>query len=103
MVGQVAEKGVSPGGRQSESTSSRLSHALTPPAAGRLAFVATGLALAGSMATLALAIANRGTIRSLDAAEAGAASYIPKSEFDPDRLEAAWAAAAPGGAAHRAS
>lgn len=37
------------------------------------------------------------------AAEAGAASYIPKSEFDPDRLEAAWAAAAPGGAAQRAS
>lgn len=25
------------------------------------------------------------------AAEAGAAAYIPKSEFDPDRLEAAWA------------
>ena len=28
------------------------------------------------------------------AAEAGAAAYIPKSEFDPDRLEEAWAAAA---------
>ena len=27
------------------------------------------------------------------AAEAGAAAYIPKSEFDPDRLEEAWAAA----------
>jgi DNA-binding NarL/FixJ family response regulator len=27
------------------------------------------------------------------AAEAGAAAYIPKSEFDPDRLESAWAAA----------
>jgi DNA-binding NarL/FixJ family response regulator len=28
------------------------------------------------------------------AAEAGAAAYIPKSEFDPDRLESAWTAAA---------
>jgi DNA-binding NarL/FixJ family response regulator len=27
------------------------------------------------------------------AAEVGAAAYIPKSEFDPDRLESAWAAA----------
>jgi DNA-binding NarL/FixJ family response regulator len=27
------------------------------------------------------------------AAEVGAADYIPKSEFDPDRLEAAWEAA----------
>ncbi|HEX2178046.1 MAG TPA: response regulator transcription factor [Actinomycetota bacterium] len=27
------------------------------------------------------------------AAEAGAAAYIPKSAFDPDRLEAAWSAA----------
>ena len=27
------------------------------------------------------------------AEEAGAAAYIPKSEFDPDRLEEAWAAA----------
>jgi DNA-binding NarL/FixJ family response regulator len=27
------------------------------------------------------------------AADAGAAAYIPKSEFDPDRLEEAWAAA----------
>jgi DNA-binding NarL/FixJ family response regulator len=27
------------------------------------------------------------------AAEAGAAAYIPKSEFDPDRLEEAWASA----------
>jgi DNA-binding NarL/FixJ family response regulator len=27
------------------------------------------------------------------AAEAGAAAYIPKSKFDPDRLEAAWATA----------
>jgi DNA-binding NarL/FixJ family response regulator len=27
------------------------------------------------------------------AAEAGAAAYIPKSELDPDRLEAAWASA----------
>ncbi|MCA1727489.1 MAG: response regulator transcription factor [Actinobacteria bacterium] len=27
------------------------------------------------------------------AAEAGAAAYIPKSEFEPDRLEEAWAAA----------
>ncbi|MEA2646792.1 MAG: two-component system, NarL family, invasion response regulator UvrY [Chloroflexota bacterium] len=31
------------------------------------------------------------------AAECGAAAYIPKSEFMPDRLEAAWAAAAPTG------
>ena len=29
------------------------------------------------------------------AAECGAAAYIPKSAFGPDRLEAAWAAAAP--------
>jgi DNA-binding NarL/FixJ family response regulator len=29
------------------------------------------------------------------ATEVGAADYIPKSEFDPDRLEAAWAAARP--------
>ena len=28
------------------------------------------------------------------AAECGAAAYIPKSEFSPDRLEEAWAAAA---------
>lgn len=28
------------------------------------------------------------------AAECGAAAYIPKSAFDPDRLESAWAAAA---------
>lgn len=28
------------------------------------------------------------------AAEAGAAAYIPKSAFDPDRLQAAWRAAA---------
>jgi two-component system invasion response regulator UvrY len=28
------------------------------------------------------------------AAEVGAAAYIPKSEFDPDRLTEAWAAAA---------
>jgi DNA-binding NarL/FixJ family response regulator len=28
------------------------------------------------------------------AEEAGAAAYIPKSEFEPDRLEQAWAAAA---------
>jgi DNA-binding NarL/FixJ family response regulator len=27
------------------------------------------------------------------AAESGAAAYIPKSEFEPDRLEEAWAAA----------
>ncbi|MGO8685825.1 MAG: response regulator [Candidatus Dormibacteria bacterium] len=27
------------------------------------------------------------------AAEAGAAGFIPKSEFDPDRLQEAWAAA----------
>ena len=32
------------------------------------------------------------------AAEAGAAAYIPKSEFDPDRLEAAWSDAREGGA-----
>jgi DNA-binding NarL/FixJ family response regulator len=31
------------------------------------------------------------------AAEAGAAAYIPKSEFEPDRLTEAWAAAAEGG------
>jgi DNA-binding NarL/FixJ family response regulator len=30
------------------------------------------------------------------AAECGAAAYIPKSAFGPDRLEAAWAAAADG-------
>jgi DNA-binding NarL/FixJ family response regulator len=30
------------------------------------------------------------------AAECGAAAYIPKSSFGPDRLEAAWAAAAAG-------
>jgi DNA-binding NarL/FixJ family response regulator len=30
------------------------------------------------------------------AAEAGAAAYIPKSEFEPDRLAEAWAAAAKG-------
>ena len=29
------------------------------------------------------------------AAECGAAAYIPKAVFGPDRLEAAWAAAAP--------
>ena len=29
------------------------------------------------------------------AAECGAAAYIPKSAFGPDRLEAAWEAAAP--------
>ena len=29
------------------------------------------------------------------AAECGAAAYIPKSSFGPERLEAAWAAAAP--------
>jgi DNA-binding NarL/FixJ family response regulator len=29
------------------------------------------------------------------AAECGAAAYIPKAAFGPDRLEAAWAAAAP--------
>ena len=29
------------------------------------------------------------------AAECGAAAYIPKSNFGPDRLEAAWEAAAP--------
>ena len=28
------------------------------------------------------------------AAECGAAAYIPKSAFEPDRLEAAWSAAA---------
>jgi DNA-binding NarL/FixJ family response regulator len=33
------------------------------------------------------------------AAEAGAAAYIPKSEFEPDRLSEAWAAAAQGGEA----
>jgi DNA-binding NarL/FixJ family response regulator len=27
------------------------------------------------------------------AAEVGAAAYIPKSEFEPDRLQAAWTAA----------
>ena len=31
------------------------------------------------------------------AAECGAAAYIPKSAFGPDRLEAAWEAAAPAG------
>ncbi|HEX5949158.1 MAG TPA: response regulator transcription factor [Actinomycetota bacterium] len=31
------------------------------------------------------------------AAEAGAAAYIPKSEFEPDRLSEAWTAAAGGG------
>jgi DNA-binding NarL/FixJ family response regulator len=31
------------------------------------------------------------------AAECGAAAYIPKSAFGPDRLEAAWEAAAPTG------
>lgn len=30
------------------------------------------------------------------AAEAGAAAYIPKSEFEPDRLSEAWAAAGKG-------
>lgn len=30
------------------------------------------------------------------AAECGAAAYIPKAVFGPDRLEAAWAAAKPG-------
>jgi DNA-binding NarL/FixJ family response regulator len=30
------------------------------------------------------------------AAAAGAAAYIPKSEFEPDRLEEAWAAASSG-------
>jgi DNA-binding NarL/FixJ family response regulator len=30
------------------------------------------------------------------AAEAGAAAYIPKSEFDPDRLAEAWAASSSG-------
>ncbi len=30
------------------------------------------------------------------AAEVGAAGYIPKSEFEPDRLEEAWAAATSG-------
>ena len=29
------------------------------------------------------------------AAECGAAAYIPKSEFGPDRLESAWGAASP--------
>lgn len=33
------------------------------------------------------------------AAEAGAAAYIPKSEFEPDRLTEAWTAAAEGGEA----
>jgi DNA-binding NarL/FixJ family response regulator len=33
------------------------------------------------------------------AAEAGAAAYIPKSEFEPDRLTEAWTAAAEGGKA----
>ena len=33
------------------------------------------------------------------AAEAGAAAYIPKSEFEPDRLTEAWRAAAEGGEA----
>ena len=33
------------------------------------------------------------------AAEAGAAAYIPKSEFEPDRLSEAWAAAGEGGEA----
>jgi DNA-binding NarL/FixJ family response regulator len=31
------------------------------------------------------------------AAEVGAAAYIPKSEFEPDRLSEAWAAAGKGG------
>ena len=31
------------------------------------------------------------------AAESGAAAYIPKSEFEPDRLEEAWAAATAAG------
>ncbi|HEY1330610.1 MAG TPA: response regulator transcription factor [Actinomycetota bacterium] len=30
------------------------------------------------------------------AAECGAAAYIPKSDFEPDRLAAAWAESAPG-------
>ena len=30
------------------------------------------------------------------AAECGAAAYIPKALFGPDRLESAWEAAAPG-------
>jgi DNA-binding NarL/FixJ family response regulator len=30
------------------------------------------------------------------AAEVGAAAYIPKSEFEPDRLSEAWSAARPG-------
>jgi DNA-binding NarL/FixJ family response regulator len=34
------------------------------------------------------------------AAEVGAAAYIPKSEFEPDRLAGAWSAAA-GGGGHR--
>lgn len=29
------------------------------------------------------------------AAECGAAAYIPKASFDPDRLESAWSAASP--------
>ena len=33
------------------------------------------------------------------AAEAGAAGYIPKSEFEPDRLSEAWTAASGGGKA----
>jgi DNA-binding NarL/FixJ family response regulator len=33
------------------------------------------------------------------AAECGAAAYIPKSAFGPDRLESAWEAAAPAGSA----
>lgn len=33
------------------------------------------------------------------AAEAGAAAYIPKSEFEPDRLSETWTAAAEGGEA----
>jgi DNA-binding NarL/FixJ family response regulator len=33
------------------------------------------------------------------AAEVGAAAYIPKSEFEPDRLERAWSEARSGGAA----
>jgi DNA-binding NarL/FixJ family response regulator len=32
------------------------------------------------------------------AAEAGAAAYIPKSEFEPDRLSEAWSTAREGGA-----
>jgi DNA-binding NarL/FixJ family response regulator len=33
------------------------------------------------------------------ATEAGAAAYIPKSEFEPDRLSEAWTAAMEGGEA----